>query len=303
MFRKVKRYLRDPYYEIGHDMLAKHPNWMSDKWWLSVVWKETRGYKLDWSNPMTYNEKLQWLKLYDYRPEYDKFVDKYEAKKWLAQTFGGEFIVPTIGLYERTSDIILEHLPDEFVIKCTHDSGSTYICKGKTNFDWSDVRNKLDEHLKFNFYYQQREKAYKDIQHRIIIEPLLLCANGRIPNDYKCFFVNGRIAFIYVSFDREGINDRCVYNKKWERLPFVYVARNEYKPGMNTSIVPRPRTLEKMIEIGSRIAKLFKTVRVDFYDVDGKLYIGEITLYHGGGADCFYPEEYDLIYGQKLKLD
>lgn len=303
MFRKLKRYFSDPYYEIGCDILKYCPKIMSDKWWISTIWQMSRGYKLNWENPTTYNEKLQWLKLYDRNPLYTTLVDKYDAKKWLADKYGVEYVVPTIGIYQSTKEICYDKLPEQFVIKCTHDSGSTFICKDKNNFDWQYVCQKLENRLKFNFYYEQREWMYKKLSRRIIIEPLLLSNIGKIPNDFKCFFINGNLEFIYVSYDREGVNDRCVYDRDWNRLPFVYVSRCDYRSKMNISNVSKPKSLHKMIEIGSSIAQLFKTVRVDFYEVDGKLLLGEITLFHGGGSDSFFPEKYDLYYGKKLKLE
>ena len=125
--------------------------------------------------------------------------------------------------------------------------------------------------------------------------------SGKIPNDYKLHYINGELQFVYVSFDREGVNDRCTYDSNWNRLPFVWVPKDTYRPSMNTADVPCPESFDLMKKFGAEIAKNFKYVRVDFYDVDGKLYFGEITLYHGSGFDVFFPEKYDQIYGAKMK--
>ena len=170
--------------------------------------------------------------------------------------------------------------------------------------DLDEVKNKFRRALQRNWYYNGREWCYKNIQKRLIIqEPLLRTKQGKLPDDYKLHYINGKLEFVYVSYDRKGVNDRCVYDADWNRMPFVWVAPYQYRENLNTSDVKCPPTFDKMKEIGSKIAQMFKLVRVDFYDVDGRLYIGEITLYHGSGYDHFYPQEYDLIYGQKLKLD
>lgn len=274
-----------------------------ERWAIEQLWFSHMGYKINLDSPRTLNEKLQWLKLHDHNPLYTTLVDKYTVKAWFAENFGNEYIIPTIALYKSSDDIVLEDLPQKFVLKCNHDSGSVILCDDKNKFDLEDAKKRLAKALENDWYLAGREWCYKNIKNRyIMVEPYLTDSNGKIPNDYKLHFINGKLAFIYVSYDRKGVNDRCVYDEKWNRLPFAWVLKSSYRENMNTSDVPCPKTLSKMVELGNKIASIFKYVRVDFYDVDGKLYFGEITLYHGSGYDTFFPKEYDEYFGNMLQL-
>lgn len=304
MFRKIKRYLQDPYWALGTDMLQHCPHMMSDSFYLKTQWRLFRGEKLNLDDPRTLNEKLHWLKLHDRKPIYTTLVDKVAVKEWVAKKYGLDIVIPTVAIFDSVDDIDLSKLPEKFILKCNHDSGSYAICDAKSSFDLDAAKRKLQLGLQTDFYYEGREWPYKNIAKRVVLcEKLLETKSGGIPNDYKLHFINGDLKFVYVSYDRQGVNDRCVYSPDWERLPFVWVNRCNYHDGMNTAVVPKPTSFERMLEIGADIAKMFKYVRVDFYDVDGKLYFGEITMFHGGGYDEFFPAKYDLIYGEMLKLD
>ncbi len=170
MFRKLKRYLRDPYHEIGYDMLWRHPDLMPDKWYLKSLWKRTFGYELDLKHPKTFNEKLQWLKLYDRNPEYTIMVDKYHAKQWVADRIGAEYVIPTLAVYDSVDDIDLDKLPDQFVLKCNHDSGNVVICKDKSVFDLQAAREKLGAALKNDYYLKWREWPYKNVKRCVFAE-------------------------------------------------------------------------------------------------------------------------------------
>lgn len=310
MFRKLRRYLREPKYTLGKYLFKNHPKWMPDCFYLEMQALLCMGVKLDLKNPKTMCEKLNWLKLHARNPIYTTFVDKYKVKIWLQEHIGEKFIIPTLAVYKNVSEIDLNKLPNAFVLKCNHDSGSVFICYDKSSgvyydkhmhtYTFNEVKGLLEKGLNNNFYYYSREWPYKNIKPCIIAEQILIQKNNSIPNDYKLFYINGKFSFTYVSFDREGVNDRCSYDKDWNRLPFVYV--DHYDENMNTSDVPRPATYREMLEFGEKIAKYFKFVRVDMYDVDGKMYFGEITPYHSAGWSKFYPAEYDSIYADKIKL-
>ena len=152
MFKKVKRYLSDPYYALGYDLIKDHPNWMSDKFYISVLWKMLMGYELDWDAPKTFNEKLQWLKINDRTPRYSLLVDKVAAKKIVSDIIGKEHVIPTIRVYDSVEEIIPEDLPEQFVLKCNHDSGSFEICQSKESFDFPSAKARLGDKLKKNFY-------------------------------------------------------------------------------------------------------------------------------------------------------
>ena len=285
---------------------------MSDKYTIEKQWINVRDYELDWHNLQTLTEKMQWLKLHDHNPLYTTFVDKVKVKEWLNEHFGDSAIIPTYGVYKSANEIDYTTLPNSFVLKCNHDSGSVYICYDKQSgivydkhmlpLDFETVKKQLNKALETNFYDRHREWAYKNVQPRVLCEKLLRCQNGTIPNDYKLFYINGVFQFIYLSYARETVNDRCTFDKDWKRLPFVWVEKEVYKSGINTSSVERPDSLDEMIRYGEQIAKYFKFVRVDFYDVDGKMYFGEITPFHSAGFAQFFPEKYDLVYGEKLNL-
>lgn len=278
--------------------------------YLKWAWKRIGGEPFDWNNPQTLGQKMQFLKLTERNPLHTILVDKYRAKIWLEEQFGAEHIIRTLGVYQHAKEIDLDKLPKSFVLKCNHDSGSVYLCFDKQSGEFYDkhmnllsyqqVCDHLDAALKKNFYYEAREWPYKHVKPCIIAEEMLLQKDGTMPNDYKVFYIGDEPQFVYVSYDRKGADDRCTYDVNWKRLPFVWVDHHE--ENMNTSDVPRPDSLDDMLKYGAAVAKHFKCVRMDFFDVDGKMYFGEVTPFHSGGYSKFYPAEYDLIYGQKIKL-
>ena len=294
---------------IVHFMLDLYYWWKSER--LSPItyskkkFKESFGRALNLNDPKTLNEKIQWLKIYDYvdKPFYTQCSDKYWVRSYIAKEFGEEYLVPL--LFETTdcSKIQYDSFPDcHCIVKPNHSSGDYIIVRDKNEIDFQWLRNECNHWLKTDYYRRSKEWQYKNIERRIIVEKLLEKKDGKIPNDYKLHFINGEFQFVYVSYDREGVNDRCVFDENWNRLPFVWLEKVKYKPTLNTALVPRPASFKKMIEFGTRVAQNFKYVRVDFFDVDGQLFFGEITLCHGGGFDSFFPEEYDLFFGNKLSL-
>ena len=276
----------------------------SDERSVRKVFASVFKWPLNLDEPQTLNEKLQWLKLYDHKPEYTVFGDKYAVRDYIARHFGPDLLVPLLFSTTSWRDVRKENIPDvPCILKASHDSGHNLIIRDKEAVDYPRLRENCRYWLHTNYYHIWREWHYKDIKpRRILIEQLLLTQEGKIPNDYKLHFIDGQFQFIYVSFDRQGVNDRCLYDIDWNRLPFVWVPADSYRPEMNTADVPRPATFPEMLRIGAEIARTMHYVRVDFYDVDGKLYMGEITLSHGSGFDSFFPAEYDRIYGEKMKL-
>ena len=310
--RRLWHLITQPTRIIAKIIMRINPRICPDKWYLSLQWEQIHDEVLDLSNPQTLSEKIVWLKLYDRNPLYTILVDKYKAKYWLSKEFGDEHIIPTIKQYDNADDINWKELPNAFVIKCNHDSGSVFICRDKSkgvlydkhmnSLSMNDVQKQLQIALTRNYYYPCREWPYKNVKPCVIVEKLMLQSNGVLPNDYKLFFINGDFQFVYLSYARESIDDRCTYDENWVRLPFVYVEKATYKEGINTADAERPQSFQDMIDYGQKIAKYFKFVRIDFYDVDGKMYFGEITPFHSAGCARFFPEKYDLYYGQKLKL-
>lgn len=262
------------------------------------------GKELDLTNPQTLNEKIQWLKLNEYHDYYPICADKYVMKQWVADLLGtDEYNVPVLF---HTSDWrdISEKTVTQFpcIVKPNHSSHDFIILRSAEDVNWQQLRRRCRYWLHRDYFAESQELQYRDIPRQIVVEKLLVAKDGKIPNDYKLNYMNGRLEFVYVSYDREGLNARCVFDADWKVLPFYWGNSNQKEYVPCPVEIPEPKSLPKMKEIGEKIAKYFKYVRVDFYDVDGKLYIGEITLHHGGGCDRFRPDEYDKIYGENLDL-
>jgi len=262
------------------------------------------GYKLNLRNPQTLNEKLNWMKLYDRERWHSFYADKFLARDYFTRTFGEEHVIPLLFETKDVNQLRPENIKEfPCIVKANHSCGQWVIVRKPEDVDWTKLRRDARFWITENWYNCGKEYQYKFIERRIIIEKLLLTKEGKIPNDYKLHFINGEIAFIYVSIDREGGNYRCIYDKDWNKLPFVWIESWKYKEGLNSIDVPRPDTLDEMIRMGTEIAKKFhRYIRVDYYDCDGKIYFGEITFHHGGAYDQFFPKEYDLVYGKKLTL-
>ena len=265
-------------------------------------YKKIFGKKINLDNPQTLNEKLLWLMLNDREDIHTIVADKYRAREYWKQ-FGEDGLIPLLYMTYNWRDIKPENMPNEpCIVKFNSGSGSYEIIRDKNMVDYKKLRKKCRIWMALNFYYCSQEWQYKNIKHCIIIEKLLLDKNGHIPNDYKLHYINGELQFVYCSIDREGENYRSIYSPDWKRIDMEWVASRDHKGGLYGKDILPPPTFERMKEIAGEIAKKYKYVRVDFYDLDGKLYYGEITLHHGGGLDTFEPKEWDLVYGKKLQL-
>lgn len=255
---------------------------LSDKKYLSIRYYEIFHKKLDLEKPEGFNEKLQWLKLYNRNPEYTKMVDKYEVKKYIEKIWGKEYVIPTIGVYEKFEDIDFEKLPEKFVMKCTHDSGSTIICKDKSKFDIKKAKKNIDKKLRNNFFIIGREWPYKNVKPRIIIEKYLEFAKEEAV-DYKFFCFNGIAKIILVCSNRSKKLKETWFDIKWNML--------DLREG-NCDIdrkLKKPVNLKLMIELAEKLAKDIPFVRVDFYENNNKVYFGEITFFPKSGFEEFKP--------------
>lgn len=266
--------------------------------------KRAFGRKADLNNPQTLNEKIQWLKLNEYHDYYPVCADKFGMKQWVTDLLGtDEYNVPVLFHTNNWRDISLKTI-NQFpcIVKPNHSSHDFIILRSAADVNWKQLRRRCRYWLHRDYFMESQELQYRDIPRQIVVENLLVTKDGKIPNDYKLNYMNGKLEFVYVSYDREGLNARCVFDENWKVLPFYWGNSNQKEYVPCPVEIPEPKSLAKMKEIGEKIAKFFKYVRVDFYDVDGKLYLGEITLHHGGGCDKFRPQEYDTIYGAKLDL-
>lgn len=273
-------------------------NWMDDEKYLKIAYKIRMGKELNLQQPKTYSEKLQWLKLYDRKQIYTDLVDKYQVKKIVANIIGENYIIPTLGVWDRAEDIDFDVLPDQFVLKCTHDSGGLVICKDKKKLDKAAAVKKLNACLKHNFYYAQREWPYKNVKPRIIAEKYMEDNETHELRDYKFFAFDGRVKALFIASDRGSKEETKFdfFDENFNHLPFT----NGHP---NADIIPKkPQQFELMKELASKLSKKIPQVRVDFYEVNGKVYFGEITFFHWSGMTPFEPEEWDYKFGEWIEL-
>jgi hypothetical protein len=271
---------------------------MSDTLFLKVAYKCRLGKNLNLANPVLFNEKMQWLKLYNRKDEFTRMVDKYLVKDYISKKIGEEYIIPTIGIYDNFKQIDFEKLPNQFVIKCTHDSGGLVIVKDKTKLDIKAAKKKINKSLKRNYYYAGREWPYKNVKPRIIVEKYLQEENSEDLVDYKFMCFNGKAEFCFVCSDRRSKDGLAIdiFDKEWNKAQFKRHYRNSIKPK------EKPKNYEKMIEIAEMLAKDIPFVRVDFYEIEDKIYFGELTFYPGAGFENFYPEIWDRKLGDMITL-
>ena len=267
--------------------------------YLKKVYKHRMGCDLNLKNPTTFNEKLQWLKLYDHNPIYTKLVDKYEVKNYIAEKIGDQYVISTIGCWDKVEDIDFGNLPDQFVLKCTHDSGGLVICKDKKNFDVKKAKKKLKKSLKRNFYYMGFEWPYRNVKPRIIAEHYMEDSKTKELRDYKFFCFNGVVKALFIATERQKEGEDVkfdFFDTDYNHLPF----RQGHE---NAPVLPeKPKCFEEMKTLAAILSKDLPHVRVDFYEVDGKVYFGEMTFFHHGGWTKFDPEEWDDIFGSWLNL-
>ena len=272
-------------------------DWMSDEAYLKLRFRAEMGYKLNLKNPRTYNEKLQWLKLYDRNPLYPQIVDKYRVKEYVASIIGEQYIIPTLGIYDSYEEIDFDKLPRRFVLKCTHDSGSIYICRDKSRLDKERAEHILNRGLKRDPTRYAREWPYSQVPHRIIAEQYMEDESHQELKDYKIFTFSGKAALIQVDYGRFSQHKRNLYSLDWEYIPasFTYPTDPQH-------VIARPEKLELMIELAETLSRGLPHVRVDFYSIESQIYFGEMTLYHGAGFEIFEPEEWQFRLGDMLVL-
>lgn len=271
---------------------------VADSGCLKILFRLRVGKKLDLKNPKTFNEKLQWLKLYDRKDIYITMVDKYEAKKYVAGIIGEEYIIPTLGVYDKFEEIDFDKLPKQFVMKCTHNSGGIVICKDKAKLDKKAAKKILTKYLKRNFYYANREWPYKNVKPRIIVEKYMEDKNNKIMRDYKFFCFGGKPEVLYISDGSHSEEQKIVFfDIDYNVLP---IKRSDYG---DFDIIPKkPKNFEKMKKFSSKLSKNIPHLRVDWYEINGKLYFGELTFFTGGGVIPFEDKEWDRKLGDMIDL-
>lgn len=257
------------------------------------------GRELNLSNPQTYSDKLQWMKLYDHNPLYTKLVDKLEVKNYVSVKIGPQYIIPTIGVWDKVCDIDFEKLPNQFVLKCTHDSGGLAICKDKSIFNIAKTKRLLRKCLRRNFYYMGFEWPYKNVKPRIIAEQYMEDSKTGELRDYKFFCFDGKVKAMFIATERQKEGEDVkfdFFDSDFNHLPF----RQGHE---NANVLPeKPSKFNEMKSLAEILSKDIPHVRVDFYEVNGKIYFGEMTFFHHGGWTPFDPVEWDSIFGSWLTL-
>ena len=280
-------------------LYSNFSHFISDKYYLQLLTFSRTGKKLNLSSPLTYSDKIQWLKLYDRKPIYSIMVDKYDAKKYVSNIIGEEYVIPTIGIFDSFDDINFDSLPNQFVIKCTHDSGGLFIVKDKANLDIEEVRKKINRCFKTNYFYHSREWPYKNVKPRIIIEKYMVDNSSASMRDYKFFCFNGLPKLMYLS---EGLENHKTARMSFFDMNFnlLECSRQDYKP---LDYFPeKPLTFDLMKKFASILSKDIPHLRVDFYEINGHLYFGELTFSTCSGYIPFTDEKWNRILGDYISL-
>lgn len=313
LLQKGFKYITNESYRITvNNLLFDMYHDMSDEKFLKKIFRAKMGYELDLEHPTTFNEKLQWLKLYDRKPIYTKMVDKYEVKSFVAERIGERYIIPTLGVWDHFDEIDFSKLPDQFVLKCTHDSGGLSICTDKKTWNKIEARKLIERSLKRNYYYAGREWPYKDVKPRVIAEKLLKIDNitnisntlnksAQLTNlliEYKLFCFYGEPKWFLISMGAPHGEGRTndIYDINFNHMPVSVTHPNA------TFEIPKPKEYEQLIWIARELSKGIPQLRVDTYIAGGQIYVGELTFYHSGGFCQFKPKKWDKIFGDCLKL-
>ena len=303
---KIKTAIKQLWTDRGEFMASIISNffrWLPDATYLKLLYRFKMGHRLDLKNPQNFTEKLQWLKLYNRKPEYTKMVDKYAVKEYVAKKIGEEYIIPTLGVWDKPEDIDWVSLPNKFVLKTTHGGGGggVVICKDKATFDKTTAIAKLKESMASDIYSYLREWPYKNVPKRIIAEKFL--APEKSPAlkdlpDYKFFCFNGKVNFFKVDFGRFVEHHANYYDTDGNLLPF---GEKSFEPDPNY-IIELPNNLRDMIALAERLSKNEPFLRVDFYNVNGKIFFGELTFYPASGMGKWTTEEADVKIGKYMKI-
>lgn len=297
---KLKTFFKNPEYFITSPASKGWLDWVPDRFYIKLLYRLIMGEKCNLKHPVTFNEKLQWLKLNDHNPAYTDMVDKYEVRKIIEKTIGAEYLIPCYGVFSSFDEIDFTKLPDRFVLKCTHDSGSVIICKDKKTFDKEDARQKLNAAMKRNYYSTYREWPYKYVKPRILAEKFMVDESGEDLKDYKVMCFNGMAKLIEVHENRftDGkTHTQTFYDREWHKLLIEQDGLQYVKDERKA-----PAQLDRILSLSELLAKDMYHARIDWYIVNQDVYFGEITFYDGSGFVGFANKEDDVYLGSLLEL-
>ena len=304
----LKKILTDRDYRTIRLAKAGFYDHLDDRTYLEKLYRAKLGRPLNLEDPQLFSEKLQWLKLYDRNPLYTQLVDKYQVRAYIAEKIGEEYLIPLLGVWDDPDEIDFDALPDQFVLKCNHNSGTGMcICRDKSKLDIEKVKAELRKGLAENFFLKAREWPYKDVKRKILAECYISDATDagidKGLDDYRVYCFNGKPRLVYEyqsgilsSNNRPNTVSCDIFDTDWNHMPFRQKTKNaEFPP-------PPPAALGQMLELSQKLAGAYAFLRVDFYEVNGRIYVGELTFYPGGGFSVFYPEEWDSTLGDWLRL-
>lgn len=301
-FNKMRKAFKHPlvtFRMILIIFLGKLSPLISDKLYIPLKFRLRMGQWPDLDDPQTFNEKLQWLKLYNRRSEYTMMVDKVKVKEYIAKKIGEEYIIPTLGVWDDPDNIDFDKLPNQFVLKCNHNSGfGMCICKDKSKLNIKKVKAKLRKGLKQDYFLASREWPYKNVERKILAEKFMVDESGTELKDYKLMCFHGKVKCCFVCSERYNENSLKVtfYDKEWNRLPF-----ERHYPSSATEI-KMPSKYHEMIRLAEKLSENIPFLRSDFYEINGRLYFGELTFFPGSGLEEFTPEEWDKRLGHFIML-
>lgn len=301
-FKKLFSYLINPKKCVNYIKYRRlHSDYgrnLSDEQYIKEIFKLELGRDLDLTEPKTFNEKMQWLKLYDRKPEYTIMVDKYLSKQYVADRIGDEYVVPLYGVWDKFDDIDFDTLPEQFVLKTTHDCGGVVICRDKSKFDKEVAGKKIKKSLANNYYWHVREWPYKDVVPRVIAEKYMQDGDSQCLPVYKFLCFGGRAAIVQTIQNDKMPNETIDYfDRDWNLLDL----RQNY-PNSKTPL-KKPENFEEMLNIADRLAKERESfLRVDLYHINGKIYFSEFTFFSDAGMAKFNPSDWDYTFGSWIKL-
>lgn len=294
---KIRKAVRNPYLVFHYVASRINLKWIPDTAYLKLLYRARTGKKLNMVNPITFNEKLQWLKVNDRNPLYPQLVDKYRVRDYISTKIGEKYLIPLFGVYNNVNEIDFDALPKSFVLKCTHDSGGVVICNDRYNFNVDAAKEKLKRHLASNYYWSKREWPYKNVEPKIICEKYMVDESGLELKDYKIFCFHGVPEMIQVDYDRFQEHKRNIYTTEWH-----YIAASIEYPTDPDKTIKKPQKIEEMLNLASVLSNGFPHVRVDFYSINDQIYFGELTFHHGSGFEKFEPSSLEVKMGEWIKI-
>ena len=298
--KKCLYYILNKPSDLGVAILVRFATILPDELYLKLMFRLKMGYWMDFDNPKTFNEKLQWLKLYNRKPQYTQMVDKLAVKEYVANIVGEEYIIPTLGVWNRFEDIDFDKLPNQFVLKTTHGGGSNgvVVCTDKSELNKEGAKLEIEKSMQQCIYQMLKEWPYKDVKHRILAEQYMVDETGKELKDYKFFCFNGRVEYYKIDFDRFTEHRANYFDRDGNLMQFG----EKICPPKHEKRIEIPHKISQMIDIAEKLSNNLTFARIDLYYVNDKIYFGEITFFPASGFGSFTPSSWDKTLGDLIHL-